>query len=439
MGKEQQPSIILLGTIITALTAILLYIIGPNLVPHLDVDSATQVYFADRISPAHRQIIDRFNTLHRGRIEVVPVDLPFEKFSTNERKELLARSLRSSNEKLDIFAVDLIWVERFARWCESLDTYFGPAERERIIPVARESCIRDSVLMAVPLYIDIGLMYYRGDLIDSLPDATTITEELRRSMSWPDFLRLRHRLGYDRRPFYLFQGDAYEGLVCNYLEFAVGMDPRFLDSNRIDLSRPAARAALQMMVDLVHRDGISPAAVGGWDEDRSYEAFVSGEGVFVRGWPNFVENYLARNADTLRMGRIRKAALPHFEGENPTSITGGWNLMVSKFSKKKPQALEFIRYLQTKEVQQILYETAGFLPTTRAVYEDTLYMRAHPDLAYYYTLLSRGFHRPFLEEYTRISDILAHYLHLALRREIPVEDALREASARIQAKEVLLK
>jgi multiple sugar transport system substrate-binding protein len=439
MGKDEQPSIILLGAVITVLTAILLYIIGPNLVPHLDLDAETEIYFADRISPAHRLIIDRFNALHRGRIEVVPVDLPFEKFSTNERKELLARSLRSSNEKLDIFAVDLIWVSRFARWCEPLDPHVGPAERERIIPVARESCVRDSVLVAVPLYIDIGLMYYRGDLIDELPDGAAVTEDLRHSMSWQEFLRLRRRLGYEGRPFYLFQGDAYEGLVCNFLEFAVGLDPHFLDSNRIDLDRPAAREALQMMVDMIHRDKITPAAVQGWDETRSYDALLAGEGVFVRGWPNFVENYLARGGDTLRMGRIRKAALPHFPGEKPTSILGGWNLMVSKFSKKKPQALEFIRYLQTKEVQQLLYETAGFIPTSRAVYEDSLYMRAHPDLAYHYTLVSRGFHRPFLADYTRMSDILSHYLHLALSGELPVAEALRGAAARIQAKEVLIK
>jgi multiple sugar transport system substrate-binding protein len=33
-----------------------------------------------------------FNSRNKGRIEVVPVNLPFEKFTTNERKELLARS-----------------------------------------------------------------------------------------------------------------------------------------------------------------------------------------------------------------------------------------------------------------------------------------------------------------------------------------------------------
>lgn len=47
--------------------------------------SPVKIFFADNISAAHRQVIARFNAIHRGRIEVVPVDLPFTKFSTNER------------------------------------------------------------------------------------------------------------------------------------------------------------------------------------------------------------------------------------------------------------------------------------------------------------------------------------------------------------------
>ena len=35
-----------------------------------------KVYFADHISPAHEAVIKRFNELHAGKIEVIPVNLP---------------------------------------------------------------------------------------------------------------------------------------------------------------------------------------------------------------------------------------------------------------------------------------------------------------------------------------------------------------------------
>ena len=62
-----------------------------------------RIQFADNISSAHLQVIELFNRRYAGRIEVIPVDLPFEKFSTNERKELLTRALRSKSNRLDVF------------------------------------------------------------------------------------------------------------------------------------------------------------------------------------------------------------------------------------------------------------------------------------------------------------------------------------------------
>ena len=134
-------------------------------------EQTSRIYFADNISIAHQQLIDKFNREHKGEIEVVPVNLPFTKFSTNERKELLARSLRSKSNRIDVFSVDVIWVPRFARWCEPIDAYFSDTETDCIIKYILKSCYWDSSLYAIPHYMDIGLMYYRSDLIKKLPNA----------------------------------------------------------------------------------------------------------------------------------------------------------------------------------------------------------------------------------------------------------------------------
>jgi hypothetical protein len=41
-------------------------------------------------------------------------------------------------------------------------------------------------------------------------------------------------------------------------------------------------------------------------------------------------------------------------------------------------------------------------------------------------------------DYTRISDILSHYVRLAILTEIPVDEALRQAAAAISANKVLV-
>jgi multiple sugar transport system substrate-binding protein len=398
-----------------------------------------RVYFADHISRVHELVIQKFNEKYKGWIEVIPVNLPFDKFSTNERKELLARSLRSKSDRLDLYSVDQIWVPRFAKWSEPLDEYFSPAERAKILSYAFSSCTYDSMLVSVPLYIDIGMMYYRRDIIQRLPDADKIEVKLKRSISWDELLQLRDRLQYRGKPFYVFQGNDYEGLVCNYFELLAGKDRQFFAQNTIDLNSQTARSALQQLVDFVNKDNISPASVVEFDENSSYRYMLDHDAVFVRGWPNFIENFRKLYPDTVKINDLGRAALPHCPGQHPTSVFGGWNIMLSKYSTKKKEALEFMKFLQTKEIQELLFEVGGFIPVNNAVYADSQYMSQRPELAYYRQLLDHGFHRPSLKEYTKISDIISHYVHRAISKELSVDEALSKASQMIRSNKVLIK
>lgn len=405
----------------------------------LKEDDSQKVYFADHISPAHKAVIDAFNIKYKGRIEVVAVDLPFTKFSTNERKELLARSLRSKSNRLDIFSVDYIWTSRFAKWCEVLDPYFGEYAQTKIISPTIQSCITDGKIVAMPLYIDIGMMYYRKDIIQRLPNGDEIERKLKKSITWDEFLSLRSKLGYNNRPYYIFQANDYEGLICNYFEIAKSLDSNFFAYNTINLKSPAAKKALQILVDFVHKQKISPLKVVEFDENQSYQYMLENDAVFVRGWPNFVENFQKTYPNDPRFQYIERAPLPHFPGMKPTSVYGGWNLMISKFSTKKEAAVEFIRFLQTKETQKMMFELGGYIPVNHDIYSDTAYLAQHPDLVFYRKLVENGFHRPSLEEYTKLSDIIAHFVHLAIKGEMTADEALQRATEMIGSKNVLIK
>ncbi len=429
---------ILVGLSLGLLLVISLYVGKPQQGTSGDDNGAVQVYFADNISPAHEAVIARFNERHRGAIEVIPVDLPFEKFTTNERKELLARSLRSKSERLDIFAVDLIWVPRFARWAEPLESHITPHVRSDILPTALQSCVWNDTLVALPMYIDIGLMYYRRDIVRRLPDADAVEERLRASLTWDEMMKLRRRLGYSDRPFYIFQAKEYEGLICNFLEVAKSYDHGFELDTSFSLNSPAAATALQWLVSLV-RSGASPADVAKFDENESYRYFLESDAVFVRGWPNFIENFSTFYGDSAKLRSVARAPLPHMAGSEPASVFGGWNLMLSRSSAKKREASQFIEYLQSEEAQRILFELGGFIPINTHVYADTALVASHPELVFYHSLLERGFHRPALVEYTKTSDVLSHYLNKAIEQTIQPSAALEDARRMIESKAVLLR
>ncbi|RPI05261.1 MAG: extracellular solute-binding protein [Ignavibacteriae bacterium] len=396
-----------------------------------------QVYFADNISLNHKFVIDEFNRLYQGKIEVIPVNLPFEKFSTNERKELLIRSLRTKSD-IDLFAVDVIWVPRFTRWCEPLDKYFSQEERKRLLSQAVESCTYDQVLVAMPMYLDIGLMYYRKDIIRRLPHAEEIEQRLQSSITWDEMLQLRGQLNYENKPFYIFQAKDYEGLVCNYFEVAVSRRSDFFKNNSIPLTSSAAEEALSFMVGFV-KTKVSPMTVLDFEENLSYRYMLDHDAVFVRGWPNFIENFRRFYPDTVKLSNIGRAPLPHFSGQKPTSVLGGWNLMVSKSSTKKEAAVEFIRFLQSDHIQRVLLERAGYIPVINSVYQDSTFLVSHPELTFYRKIMQNGFHRPALVEYTKTSNIISHFLHGAIKQEFTVNDALQRANTMIQSNAVLIK
>ena len=66
-------------------------------------------------------------------------------------------------------------------------------------------------------------------------------------------------------------------------------------------------------------------------------------------------------------------------------------------------------------------------------------VKKYKELKYFEKLYKIGFHRPFMEGYTNVSDILSYYIHQAIKEELTVEKALEEAERKIREKEILVK
>lgn len=427
---------LLIVSVIIAGVALFIFIFTPTGTAEPPAEKATTIYFADNISAAHQKVIQRFNETYRGRLEVVPVNLPFTKFSTNERKQLLTRALRSKSTRLDVFAVDVVWVPRFVRWAEPLAKYFTRTEQENFLPQVLASCVFNESLVGVPLYVDIGVMYYRQDLLRALPDYQALAQQLNRSMTWEDFIQLGRRLRSANRAFYLFPADSYEGLICSFIENVYSHDSPLLQSDSLRVNTPQARRALQLLVDLVAKYQLTPATVAGFKENDVYRYALNHDAVFFRGWPGNLSDYRSQYPDKIRQVAI--AALPHFAGAKPAAVFGGWNLMIAKDSDKKAAAVQFLKFASSKEMQQLIYEEMGFLPAIKTAYTDTAFFNRHAELKYLRQLLESGVHRPALVEYTKISDVLSFYINQAIRGQMPVETALQHADDRIRSRKVMI-
>jgi multiple sugar transport system substrate-binding protein len=425
--KYEKLSYVAISAVVIAALILLAYISTPLI--NKSGKRVKKIYYVDHISEAHRSVINLFNERYSGQIEVQAIDLSFDKFSTNERKELLARYLRSKSDRIDVFAVDQIWVPRFAKWGIPLEKYIAPRLRDNLLDRAMESCLYKDTLVAVPSYIDIAVMFYRHEMLRKLSDYDEVEQKLKNSITWNDFLELHKK--YKTPNYFLFPADDYEGLICVFVEMLALKNKGMVTRDQLNFNSPDGVEVLQMLIDFVNRYKISPPEVFSYKENEAYAHFVDNQGIFLRGWPAFITG---RNRNEFSI-----APTPHFAGSARGSVFGGWNIMISKFTTNLPEAVKFVNFLVSEEAQRIMYEVGGYLPVNNKLYEDKKFLSSNPDLLFYKERMKEGIHRPFLEDYTNISDILSHYLNLALKGKMSAKEALSIADEKINSGSVFLK
>jgi multiple sugar transport system substrate-binding protein len=428
----------ILGITIFVLVAFILFsLVGKHFI--IKEEAETTIYFVDNISPGHKLVIDRFNKLNEGKIKVIPIDLPFEKFSTNERKELLIRYLRSKSDRIDIFSVDQIWTQRFAKFVEPLGNHFPVKKRDEYLKAAIESCYYDGQLVAIPLYVDISVMYYNKQQFQKHPDFNRIKDELDSYITWEKFIDLSKGFDDKTKPFYIFPAASYEGLVCSYFELLESQNYSIFSGDSIRITSKESVKALQLLIDLVHKYKLSPLAVTTYKETEADLNFISKNGIFLRNWPGFYKWYktfINDNEDPEK--KYGMVPLPHFSGSKPASVIGGWNLMISVTSKKKTAALEFIKFLNSSEAQIIMYSHSGFLPVINSLY-DKISSGGDEKINFFKNLFKTYVHRPYTVNYTRYSDIIANYINLAIKNNLNAYEVLKKAEQVINSNQIFIK
>jgi ABC-type glycerol-3-phosphate transport system substrate-binding protein len=113
--------------------------------------------------------------------------------------------------------------------------------------------------------------------------------------------------------------------------------------------------------------------------------------------------------------------------------------MIPKFSSKKKEVVDFVKFLLSDESQEILYKESGYYPVVNDFYEKQEYIAKYPEINDIKGLIATGVHRPSHEEYTRFSKIMSSYFEKALKKEVLVREALSKCTSSIQLDRIIVK
>ncbi len=293
---------------------------------------------------------------------------------TNDRQAFYQQQLAAESADIDVYQIDVIYPGVLANYMIDLKPYISADE----LKVQNQGIIANNTvggkLVAMPWFTDGGVLYYRTDLLKKYNVAVPKT--------WAQLFAAAKKIQDGERKtnnkFYgfVYQGNAYEGLTCDALEWiASNGGGTIIDAKgNVTINNKAAAATLDLIA--AQSKLVSPPDVTTYDEEKSRGVWQSGNAAFMRNWPYAYS--LGQGADSPIRGKIGIAALPS-DGKNPSAATlGGWQLAVSKFSKNQKEAAQLVAFLSGVAIQKERAIKGSYQPTIPSLYTDKDVLTAVP-------------------------------------------------------------
>ena len=341
--------------LILGLTAYLLAACAPETGP----GGGTTIHFYQFSLPGFHEtfapLIERFEREHAPyRVEIHPLPA-----NTDDQHQFYITHLaESQTSRIDVLALDVIWMAEFARagLLLPLGDLLPEEDWGRMFPAIRSAAFYDHRPYGVPYFIDGGLLYSRADLLRrhgySAPPRT-----------WPELIRMASTvLQREDDPLlrgFVWQGRQYEGLVCNFIEYLPG--PLVFSGEESLEAGASWLRTVDFMRGLIHRHRVSPRAVLAMAEEDARQTFQNGRALFMRNWP-YAWRLLQQEGSPVA-GKIWASPLPGWGPDQPGhGALGGFLLGVSRHSAVPQGARLWVRFLSRPRTQRYLARRLGLTP-----------------------------------------------------------------------------
>lgn len=341
----------------------------------LDREMAAQG--AQRYMAAHPEV----------RIEIV--DTPE---LSDERLAFYKQYLEAASSDIDIYMIDVIWPGDLARHFVDLYDYGAAQYTDEYFPATIENNTVNGHLVAMPWFVDAGVLYYRTDLFAKY-------EYDRPPATWDELEAMAQRIQEGERADgntdfwgYVWQGYAYEGLTCDALEWIASNSGGTIVSpdKVITINNPKAMQALDRAAGWVGT--ISPPGVTGFTEEDARHVFQQGKAAFMRNWPYAYP--LMNEIGSAMRARFKVAPLPAGPDGQSAATLGGWGLAVSRYSQNPQIAADVVFFLTSYEEQKIRAIEGGYNPTIMRLYQDTDVLHSTPYFSTLYDVFINAVPRP---------------------------------------------
>jgi multiple sugar transport system substrate-binding protein len=373
-----------------------------------------------------RKIADEY----QKRNPDVKVEVEVGGATSEAQQQYLSTVLSSKDSVLDVILIDVIRPAQWAAqgWAEPLDAYLGADKAKVMGQYLKAYADADQVngkVIALPYFADAQFLYYRKDLLEKYkrPVPKTWDEMIETAKVVMDGEKAPQLQGFSTA------GSPIEGTVCTYLVPLWGAGSDLTANGKLNLDAAQARQPFQLY-GRMKQAGVLPKNIAEIPTDRIRIDMQAGNLVFGMTW-GYVWNRLENDADSKVKGRIGVTMLPHDVGGRSATCIGGWQLAVSAYSKHKPEAVKFVRYLSSPEVSKMQALAASHMPVFPAVYRDADVLKANPWFADALPVVEGAKARPVSAQYPQVSDVIRSNMNAYLAGTKTTDVALGDMKSRL--------
>lgn len=350
--------------------------------------------------------------------------------SATERLALYQQMLAAQATDIDVYQVDVVWPGILANHLLDLTPYAKGAEASHYPAVIKNNTVKGK-LVAMPWFIDAGVLYYRKDLLEKYQK--TVPSTWAELAATAKVIQDGERKANDKMWGFVWQGKAYEGLTCNAIEWVASYGGGSIvdEAGEITINSPKAIEAIRTAASWVGT--ITPKGVLNYGEEEARGSFQLGNAVFMRNWPYAWS--LSQSDDSAVKGKVGVAALPKGgDAGQPAAALGGQQLAVSRYSKHPAEAAALVLYLTGEAEQKRRALKGSFNPTLPALYKDAEILAANPFFAELSANFSAAVPRPSTvtgSNYNRVSNAFWEAVHAVLSGTAKADATIPELAQKL--------
>lgn len=297
--------------------------------------------------------------------------------NANERLANYQQVLNAQAGDIDAMQIDVIWPGILAPHAIDLTEAASGVIANHFAALVENNTV-DGKLVGIPFYTDAGMLYYRTDLFEKYQIANPPATWTELETAAKTIMDGERAAGNAEMWGYVFQGNAYEGLTCNALEWQVsnGGGNIIERDGTVSVNNPQAAAAINRAAGWVGT--ISPEGVTTYQEEESRGVWQGGNAAMMRNWPYAFS--AGQAADSPIRDKFEGTVLPMGDGEGARNAAtlGGWQMMASQYTENPDAAIELCKFLTSTESQKSRAIELSNTPTISTLYEDAEVLEAQP-------------------------------------------------------------